>query len=193
MTNSPLMATSYPILVFGAAFLMLGLAKLNVVKVNNAATMCFLAGILGSMFALFLYKAGLPHLVGLLSATDPKAAALGDQLGPLLLMLASVLTLFSMLFIMVGFQGTGLLAHEITSTGLFAAIIGLATLPFGIVIFGAIQMLGVVIILYSAACILLGVALRINKGVSIAAIIVVLGSIANLVIGLGFQFGKITP
>jgi hypothetical protein len=191
MVNTPLMATSYPVLVFGAAFLMLGLAKLGIVKINNAATMCFVAGILGSVFALFLYTAGLPHLVGLLATPAGTTAALGDTLGPLLLALASALTLFSMLFIMVGFQGTGILAHEITSTGLFAALIGLFTLPFGIVIFGMIQLLGVILILYSSACIVLGLALRFNTGVKLAAVVVVLGSAANMGIALAFQFGML--
>jgi hypothetical protein len=189
MVNSPLMATSFPVLVFGAAFLMLGLAKLGMVKINNAATMCFVAGIVGTIFGLFLYMAGMPHLVGLLATAAGTSPTLGDTLGPLLLQLASVLVLFSMLFIMVGFQGTGILAHEITSTGLFAAIVGIMTLPFGYFIFGMIPLLGTVLLLYSAACVLLGLALRFNTGVKAAAVVVVIGSIGNIVIALGFQFG----
>lgn len=191
MTNSPLMATAFPILVFAAAFLMLGLAKLGIVKITNVAAMCFVAGIVGSLFALYLYTVGLPHLVGLLATAEGAAPSLGDTLGPLVLQLASAVALFSMLFIMVGFQGTGIWALDITATGLFAAIIGFVTLPFGLIIFGSIQLLGVVFILYSAACILLGLALKFNTGIKIAAVVVIVGCLANIGIALGFQFGML--
>ena len=193
MNNSPLMATSFPILIFGVTFLMLGLAKLGMVKINNVATTCWTTGIIGALFALFLYTVGLPHLVGALGTAAGTAPSLGDSLGPLVLALSSAVALFSLLFIMVGYQGTGTLAHEITSTGMFAIIIGLATLPFGLVIFGMIKILGVVFLLYSAACVLLGLALRFGAGISLAAIVVVVGSIANIIIALGFQFGMLTP
>jgi hypothetical protein len=192
--NSPLMATAFPILVFGVAFLMLGLAKLGMVKITNVATTCWTVGIVGILFALFLYTVGLPHLVGLLSAADPAAAPLGDALAPLILQLSTVVALFSLLFIMVGYQGTGLFAHEITSTGMFAIIVGLVACAFGAIIFGAIKILGIVILLYGAACVLLGLSLRFNNAaIKLAALIVVVGSIANILIGLGFQFGMLTP
>lgn len=187
MTNSPLMATSYPIVAFGVAFLVLGLAKLGKAKVNNAGILCWTAGVCGIMFALFLYEAGLPHLVKLLGGSD----ALGDRLGPLLLKLATVLTIFSMLFILVGFQATGLLGMDIGTTGITALIVGIVTLPYGLVIFGPIKVLGIVLILYSVACIILGLAIKTGKGMAFAASIVVLGCVINILLGLAFQFGII--
>lgn len=186
------MATSYPILIFGVAFLMLGLAKLGKVKINNAASMCLLAGLIGVWFAFVLYKAGLPHLVGLL-VSGAETASLGDSLAPLLLKLASICALFGMLFILVGFTGLGLLDVELPSTGVFAIIVGLTVLPIGYAIFAAIPVLGLTILLYAGAATILGLAAKTGSGVSVAASIVVLVSIVNIALGLGFQMGYIVP
>lgn len=191
MSNSVLMATSFPIIIFGVAFLMLGLAKLGKAKINNAALMCLLAGLIGATFAFFLYKAGLPHLVGLLATPDGQAPSLGDSLGPLLLKLASILTLFSMLFILVGFTGLGREGVELPTTGIFAMIVGLTVMPVGFIIFGVVKMLGLVILLYAIAATLLGFAAKTGTGVSAAASVVILVSIVNILIGLGFQLGYI--
>lgn len=192
MAASALMATSYPILLFGVAFLMLGLAKLGKVKINNAASMCLLAGLIGVWFAFVLYKAGLPHLVGLL-VSGTADASLGDSLAPLLLKLASIVMLFSMLFILVGFTGLGLLDVELPSTGVFAIIIGLTVIPIGYAIFGAIPVLGLAILLYAIAAVILGLAAKTGTGVPVAASIVVIVSIVNIILGLGFQMGYIVP
>lgn len=193
MSNSILMATSYPIIVFGVAFLMLGLAKLGKVKINNAATMCFLAGIIGVWFAFVLYKVGLPHLVGLLATPAEAEPSLGDSIAPVVLDLVTIVVIFSMLFILVGFTGLGLQGVELPSTGIFALVVGIVEVPYGLVLFGAIKVLGLAVLLYAVACIILGFAAKTGKGVPVAATIVVIVAIVNILLGLGFQFGYIVP
>jgi hypothetical protein len=188
-----LMAVAFPIISFGVALLLLGLAKLGKAKISNAGAVCLTVGLINAWFASYLYTVGLPHLVGLMAAkTAGVTPSLGDALAPAVLKLSTIVVLFAVLFILIGLTALGKLDVELPTTGIFAIIVGLIEIAFGAVIFPVIAALGIAIALYGFACVFLGAAAKTGSGGAAAASFAVVVAIVEIVMGLCFHFGYIT-
>ncbi len=145
-----------PVILFSIAFLILGRAKLGKLSASNAGAVCLVAGgVLPALFGIFYYVQGFN-----LALTEHAAATAVLKVGTIFLIFASA-------FLIIDFTVLKSLggALEPSTTGFYAAVIGILGTIFGLTIFLVFPIPGASVMLFGVTAFILGVAVKTGKGV----------------------------